>query len=184
MTDEEIIGLYFARDEQAIAESRRCYGGYCRSLISRLLDSPEDVEEILSDVWLRAWESIPPNRPKDLKLYLARIGRNLACNRLREANAQKRSSGPALVLEELAECLPGGCTPEDALSQKELSAAISRFLRTLPPRESDLFLRRYFHAEELPDIARRYGIRKNTVSVTLHRTRERLRKYLLQEGYL
>lgn len=184
MTDQEIIKLYFARDEQAIAESQRIYSSYCRSLIGRLLDRAEDAEEVLSDVWLRAWDSIPPNRPRDLKLYLARIGRNLACNRLRDQNTAKRRSGPPLVLEELAECIPGGVTPEGVLDQKELTAAINRFLRTLPQRECDLFLRRYFFSEDLPEIARRYGLRKNTVSVTLHRTRNKLRDYLIKEGYL
>ena len=184
MTEEEIIRLYFAREERAIAETQRSYGGYCRSIIAGFLDRQEDVEEVLSDIWLKAWNSIPPNRPESLKLYLARIGRNLASNRLRQAHTQKRDSGPTLLLEELAECLPGGDTPEDALSRKELEAAINRFLRSLPRRDCDLFLRRYFYAEELEAIARRYGLRKNSVSVTLHRTRKRLRDYLTQEGFL
>lgn len=184
MTDAEIIGLYFARDERAISESQRRYGGYCRSLITRLLDSRQDVEETLSDLWLRAWESIPPNRPENLRLYLARIGRNLACNRLRVARAGKRFSGMEAVLDELSECLPGGVSPESELSAKELQQAINRFLRTLPRLECELFLRRYFHGESMDDIARISGLRKNTVSVKLHRTREKLRGYLQKEGYL
>ena len=99
MTDEEIITAYFRRDEAAIRLSQSRYGGYCRSLIARILGSPEDVEEALSDLWLRAWESIPPNRPNNLKLYLGRIGRNLACNRLRDGRAAKRVDGDDAVLE-------------------------------------------------------------------------------------
>ncbi len=184
MTDEEIIGLFFARNERAITESQRRYGGYCRSLAARMLRSPQDVEEVLSDTWLKAWQSIPPNRPQDLKLYFARISRNLSCNRLREGTAAKRFCGMDAVLDELAECLPGGVSPESEVSAAQLQEAINRFLRSLPRAECDLFLRRYFHAESLETIARAYGLRKNTVSVKLHRTRERLRAYLKKEGYL
>ena len=110
MTDEEIISLYFDRSEEAIAATQRKYDGYCRSLIGRILGSPRDTEEIVSDLWLKAWLSIPPNRPSDLKLYLAKIGRNLALNRLREGRAAKRGEGADAVLEELSEVLGGSTT--------------------------------------------------------------------------
>lgn len=183
MTEEEIIGLYFARDERAITQSQRSFGAYCRSLIARLLGSREDVEEVLSDLWLRAWESIPPNRPRDLRLYLARIGRNLACNRIREGRAAKRGDGMDAVLDELGECI-GGVTTEEVFDAKELRAAVNRFLRRLPERECDIFVRRCFWAESPGEIAARYRMRPNTVTVTLHRTRAKLRKYLHEEGYL
>lgn len=183
MTDEEIVSLYFERSEEAIAASQTQYGGYCRSLIGRLLDSPRDVEEVLSDTWLKAWQSIPPNRPRDLKLYLARIGRNLACNRLREGRAAKRGDGAEAVLEELSECI-GRTDTEAVFDAKELREAVNRFLRSLPERDCDMFIRRCFHAEPAAQIAARYHMRENTVTVSLHRTRKKIRAYLLKEGYL
>lgn len=183
MTDEEIITAYFDRDEGAIRLSQSRYGAYCRSLVARILGSPEDVEEVLSDLWLRAWDSIPPNKPGNLKLYLAKIGRNLACNRLREQSALKRGDGADAVLEELSEVL-GGETTEDVMDAKELRIAVNRFLRTLPEKECNIFVRRCFYAESLDEIAKRFGMRKNTVSVTLHRTRAKLRDYLIKEGYV
>ena len=183
MTDEEIISLYFERSEEAIAASQRKYDGYCRSLIGRILGSPRDVEEILSDTWLKAWQSIPPNRPGDLKLYLAKIGRNLALNRLREGRATKRGDAADAVLDELSEVL-GENSTEKLLDARELEAAVNRFLRRLPERECSIFVRRCFYAESPGEIAARYGLRTNTVTVTLHRTRKKLREYLLEEGYL
>lgn len=183
MTDEEIISLYFERSEEAIAATQRQYGGYCRSLVGRILDNPRDVEECLSDTWLRAWQSIPPNHPQDLKLYLARIGRNLACNRLREKHAAKRGDGADAVLEELSEVL-GGDTTEEQVDAKELQRAVNAFLRNLPQRECGIFVRRCFYAESAAEIAERYHMRENTVTVTLHRTRKKLRDYLIKEGYL
>ena len=183
MTDEEIISLYFDRSEEAIAATQHKYDGYCRSILNRLLGSPRDVEEILSDTWLRAWLSIPPNRPENLRLYLARIGRNLALNRIRDGRAVRRGDGIDGVLEELSEVL-GGNSTEDAVDAKELQLAINAFLHRLPPRDCDIFVRRCFYAEPAAEIAQRYSLRPNTVTVSLHRTRAKLREYLTKEGYL
>ena len=183
MTDEEIIALYFDRSEEAIAATQRKYDGYCRSLIGRILGSPRDTEEIVSDLWLKAWLSIPPNRPGDLRLYLAKIGRNLALNRLREGRAAKRGDGADAVLEELSEVL-GGSTTEELVEAKELRGAVNAFLRRLPRRDCDIFVRRCFYLEAPDEIAGRYGLRTNTITVSLHRTRKKLREYLVKEGYL
>lgn len=185
MTDKEIIALFEQRNEDGIHQAKFKYGPYCRTLIARILPDREDQEEVLNDLWLRAWESIPPQKPTHLKLYLAKIARNLACSILRNQTAEKRGSGEhTVILDELAECIPGGQTPEEQCQLKELKAEINHFLRTLPRRECDVFLRRYFFSEDLSAIAKRYGIRQNTVSVILHRTRKKLREYLEQEDYL
>lgn len=183
MTDEEIISLYFARSEEAITATQRKYDSYCRTIVSRILGSPRDTEEIVSDLWLKAWMTIPPNRPWDLQLYLAKIGRNLALNRLREGRAAKRGANADAVLEELSEVL-GGTGTEELVDAKELRAAVNRFLRSLPRRDCDIFVRRCFYAESAAEIADRYNLRQNTVNVSLHRTRTKLRNYLTKEGYL
>lgn len=183
MTDEEIISLYFDRSEEAITATQQKFERYCRTLVSRILGSPRDTEEIVSDIWLRAWLSIPPDRPRDLKLYLARIGRNLALNRLRDGRAEKRGPQADAVLEELSEILGTG-SAEELVDAKELSRAVNAFLRRLPRRDSDIFVRRCFYAESAAEIAERYGLRQNTVNVSLHRTRTKLRDYLTKEGYL
>ena len=183
MTDQEIISLYFNRSEEAITATQRKYDSYCRALVSRILASPRDTEEVISDLWLQAWLSIPPNRPGDLKLYLAKIGRNLALNRLREGRAAKRGASADAVLEELSEVLAGTST-EELVDAKELQTAVNRFLRTLPRRDCDIFVRRGFYTESAAEIADRYGLRQNTVNVSLHRTRAKLREYLTEEGYL
>ena len=183
MTDEEIIALYFDRSEEAIAATQCKYDGYCRSIIGRILGSPRDVEETVSDTWLRAWLSIPPAHPDDLKLYLAKIGRNLALNRLRDGRAARRGEGADAVLEELSEVL-GGSTTEEVINARELQGAVNRFLHKLPRRDCDIFVRRCFYAESTDEIAARYGLRPGTVTVCLHRTRKKLREYLIKEGYL
>ena len=184
MEDTKIIDLYFARDEQAIAETHRKYGAYCFSLANSILNDQQDAEEAVNDTYLKTWNAIPPKRPAVLRLFLAKITRNTAFTRWRKRSAEKRGGGEmALVMEELADCLaaPGGV--EDGLNAKELAAAIRSFLDTIPAREQDIFLRRYFYVEESSVIAQRYGMKPATVQRSLSRTRAKLKQYLIREGY-
>ena len=184
MEDTAILDLYFARNELAIVETDRKYGSYCYSVAERILGNHEDSEETVSDTFLHAWNAIPPQRPGLLRLFLAKITRNLAFTRWRSQTAEKRGGGEtALVLEELAYCIPGGERPDDRLNGKELAAAIRAFLDTLPEREQDIFLRRYFYVEESDAIAARYGMKRSNVLRILSRTRVKLKTYLTQEGY-
>ena len=184
MEDSQILDLYFARDEQAVVETDRKYGGYCFFLADRILKNRQDAEETVSDTYLQVWNAIPPRRPGVFRMFLAKITRNLAFSRWRMYSAEKRGGGEmALVLEELEECISAPGTVEDGLRFRELTGAIRKFLDTLKPREQDIFLRRYFFVEESDTIARRYGMKPATVLRTLSRTRKKLKQYLLQEGY-
>ena len=184
MDDEQILDLYFARDEQALAETDRKYGGYCFTLANGILNSEQDAEETVSDTYWKAWNTIPPHRPSVFKLFLAKITRNLAFSRWRQYSAEKRGGGEMnLVLDELAECIAAPVGVEEQVSAKELGKTIRAFLDTLPVQEQDIFLRRYFFVEESGTIAKRYGMKPATVLRTLSRTRMKLKKYLTREGY-
>lgn len=184
MEDKSIIELYFARDEQAIAETDHKYGGYCFGIANRILDSKEDSEETVSDTWLKTWRSIPPCRPDFLKVFLAKITRNLAFTRWRKFTAAKRGGGETvLVLEELAECVSGTEQVEDQLNARELAKAIRHFLDTLPKREQNIFLQRYFFMDDAETIAACYKLKRTNVNLILSRTRAKLKTYLIQEGY-
>ena len=184
MEDQAILDLYFARDELAIAETDRKYGSYCYSVANRILESKEDSEETVSDTYLRAWNAIPPQRPTFLKLFLAKITRNLAFTRWRKLSATKRGGGATeLVLEELSECIPGPERIDDQLNAWELAKTIRSFLDTLPKREQDIFLLRYFYTEDGDTIAQYYGMKRANVNLVLSCTRAKLKTYLMKEGY-
>lgn len=184
MEDEAIIALYWARDEQAIAETQQKYGSYCRSIAQNILKNRSDMEECLNDTWLQTWNSLPPQRPRILPVYLGTITRNLSLSRCRAANTQKRDHGKlALVYEELQESIPGGISPEEQVILRELGSCIDQFLRKLPPRNCCIFLRRYWYMDTTLQIAARYGMTESGVKVNLHRTRKQLRAYLEQEGF-
>lgn len=177
MTDQEIIALYFARDEQAIAETSRAYGSMCMSTAMRVLDSRPDAEECVSDVYLKAWNSIPPEKPRILGAFLCRITRNLAITRYRALHRHKRNRDLELSLSELAECIPA--VEEDST----LRDLMDSFLRGLEDTDRRLFLGRYFHSYTVRHMAKAYGMTENAISLRLYKTREKLRAYLKKEGY-
>lgn len=185
MEDVEIIELYYKRDENAIEETRKNYGGYCFALANRILGKIEDAEECVNDALLSAWNSIPPQRPKFLRMFLARIVRNRALNQVKANAALKRGGGePDLIYEEISECISDGSTIESEILAKELGSTINGFVKGLPERDGDLFVRRYFFMESVRDIAENYGMTPGNVSVNLSRTRKKLRDHLVTKGYL
>ena len=185
MEDNQIIELFWQRDESAITETGRKYGAYCRTIANNILQNNEDAEECVNDTWLKAWNSIPPARPASLKAYLGKITRNLALDKAAAASAQKRGGGEyTLALDELAECIADGSDIEQAYEEKELKEYIFKFLRTLPERERNLFVRRYFFVDTVKEIAAKYALTENNVMVILSRTRKQLKSKLMKEGFI
>lgn len=183
MQDSEIVELYFKRDENAIVQSQKKYGAYCMRIAQNILFNSSDSQECVNDTWLRAWNSIPPQRPSVLSAFFGRITRNVALNKYETAHAKKRGGEFALVLEELSECIADrSAEPQSALEFAELQRAINVFLGGLHSRERNIFLRRYWYAESLKEIAKRFSVSENNVKASLYRSRIKLKKYLERNG--
>lgn len=184
MDDQGIIVLYFSRDEQAIAETAKKYGKYCFTVAKNILQSEQDCEECVNDTYNRAWKSIPPQKPSNFKLFLAKITRNLALDKIKNSSRQKRGSGEsALALEEIGDIVSDREDIEDELERKALAEAINRFLHSLSERDCNVFVSRYFYIESTEKIAKKYALSRSNVLKILSRTRSGLRKYLEAEGY-
>lgn len=180
MNDEQIIELYWQRDETAIEESRTKYGSYCNTIAHNILRRTEDEEECVNDTWLHAWNAMPPQKPSRLAVFLGRITRNLAIDRYRMHRAQKYGGGQtALCLEELGECISESRPIEDRLALREL---LHLFFSGLSPKKRDIFLLRYWYMLPVAEIAQRYGMTEGAVKMTLQRVRNKLKDYLEQEG--
>ena len=183
--DQKIIDLYWNRSENAIAETAAKYGRYCNSIAYGILRSLEDAQECVSDAYLTAWNAIPPHRPADLGTYLGKITRNLAIDRLRARNRDKRGGGEVpLALEELEEVVAGSDSPENEAIRKELAASLNRFLGELTAEERYVFVRRYWYLDPLDDIAKNTGFSGSKVASMLYRLRGRLKKQLIKEELL
>ncbi len=182
--DREIVELYMARDLRALKLTEEKYGGYLSSVAGRILDCPEDAEECVNDAYMRAWSSIPPGRPENLRTYLGKLTRNLALNRLRDRTAGKRGGGQAeAALEELEEIVSGGDDVQAQAELRELTQALNDFIRALPRRRAEIFLRRYWHFDTPGEIAERFHMTEGAVTASLGRTRGKLREYLRKRGF-
>lgn len=183
LTDLQIIDLYWARSEEAITATAAEYGGYCTAIAWNILHSREDTEECVSDTWHRAWQSMPPERPNPLRVWLGKITRNLALDRWRACRAEKRGGGQMeVLLSELEGCLPGGEDPEKKAEDREIIDAVNRWLRELPRTARLIFLRRYWYGDSIADIAKAAHMGQGAVKSALFRARNGLKAYLEQEG--
>ena len=184
MEDCAIIDLYWSRNPEAISRTCEKYGNYCRAVARTILPDRRDTEECVNDTWLKAWNAMPEDRPGLLAQYLGKITRNLALSRWQANRTEKRGGGELpLVLDELADCVSSADTLQ-AVEAGELAEAVNQFLHALPERECNLFLRRYWFAEPTAEIARRYGMRENTVRTILFSSRKKLQSYLEKEELL
>ena len=184
MDDRQIIELYHRRDEVAIKQTDQKYGRYCFSIALSILHSHHDAEECVSDTFLQAWNSIPPASPQSLKLYLAKIIRNVSFNRYKRQNSQKRGGGEIdLVLDEISELISNTKDICDEMEERELCKSIQRFLCSISLRNRNIFIWRYFYCYSIKKIAEALELRENNVSKILLRTRKKLQQYLEKEGY-
>lgn len=182
MKDEEIVALYWQRDEQAIAASEEKYGALCRSVSYNILSSLEDAQECTNDTWYKAWDTMPPRRPGSLRAYLCAIVRNLSIDRWRRRSSQKRGGGAQVLLDELEECLPPVPSAEEMAEGRELVQSIENWLRQQPRQKRVIFLRRYWLGESVEVLARWDGCTGAQMSQKLLRLRRSLKKQLQREG--
>ena len=181
MDDREIILLYLARDESAIAETGRKYGGYCHAIAYRILQSHADAEEIVNDTYLKTWNTIPPAEPTALSSYVGMLCRGLSLNRYRADHAKRRGGYSIdVALEELEACLSEEVDFPDEIALRD---ALNRFLASLPQQTRIIFLRRYWYFCPIEEIARSLSMGESSVKMQLLRTRNKLKTYLKKEGF-
>lgn len=182
MKDIDIIKLYFARSEKAIDETNVKYGAYCKCIAYNILCNQQDSEECVNDTYLRAWNSIPPKEPSNLRTYLGRITRGLAINRYKLYSAEKRGGSTAdIVFSELEGCIPSQMRVEDSLDEKLLLKSIEDFLRRQSTEKRNIFLRRYWYCSSISDIARDFSVSESKVASILYRQRMKLKEHLESE---
>ena len=184
MDDAKIVQLYWDRNEQAILATADKYGNYCASIAKNILGNHEAAEECVNDTYLNAWNSMPPHRPSILSTFLGKIVRNLSIKRYKHNTADKRGGGQAtVVLNEIAEFVSDADSVEQEIDRKELVTAIDSFLDRLPADKRNIFICRYWYFDSISDIANRFRMTENNVSVTLNRLRLKLHNYLLERGF-
>ncbi len=185
MDDNKIIELYMARSEDAISETSKKYGRYCHYIAYSILHDDEDSAECVNDTYLRAWNSIPPKHPNRLQTFLGKITRNLSLNKREMLSAEKRGNGQAsMILDELSECIPSQEDTASTVDSMVIKDVLDSFLDELPVEARKIFVRRYWYMSSVKEIADEYGLSESKVTVTLFRTRCKLKALLEREGII
>lgn len=184
--DGAIIKLYFVRNEQAIREISDKYGALCFRVAYNILGCREDAEEVVNDTYLAAWNSIPPARPESLRAYVCGIARNHALKRLEYNKAKKRLPKALLSFSELEDMLTDSTfqSSQPDVSAEALGELIGGFLKEQSADARCVFVRRYYFFDSIADIAEKYSFSESKVKTLLSRTRGKLKKFLIKEGYI
>lgn len=181
MEDEAIIQLFWDRDQSAVSETEKRYGARLNRLSYGILKSREDAEESVNDTYLKAWNTIPPQRPVFFFAYLAKICRYLSFGRIDWKHAKKRNAEIVELTAEMESCIPDEKRALQ-IEGEEIGRLVSEFLRRLPEENRLLFLYRYWYADSIADISRRNGMSESNVKIRLYRVRNQLRSFLESEG--
>lgn len=183
MDDNKIVGLYWERSEQAIAETSTKYGRYCNYIAYNILQNYEDADECVNDTYIKAWHSMPPHRPNRLSTFLGKITRNLSLNRYEKNTAQKRGSGRIpLVLDELQECIPSCSSVEKSIDDIILQDTLNKFLSEMAKKNRIIFMQRYWYIYSIKEIATEHKFSDGKVKMMLLRARNDLKLFLEKEG--
>ena len=183
MEDNQIIRLYFDRSEEAISQTAAKYGKYCHTIAYNILHNFEDSEECVNDTYWKAWNIIPPRRPRRLAAFLGRITRNLSLDKYRYYTADKRNGGElAVALEELGDCISFIGSMDDHTEEIVLVEVLNSFLASLSAEHRKIFMRRYWYVSSVKEIADDYDITESKVKMSLLRSRNQLKAALEKEG--
>ena len=180
MTDSQIIALFWERNEEAIQETDAVYGRKLYASSDKILHSNQDAEESVSDTYMRAWETIPPQKPNYFFAYLAKICRKFSLSKLQWNSAAKRTAEVVSLTQEMEQCIPDR-SHERTLEGEEIGRVLNRFLDSISLESRLIFMRRYWYTDSIQEIAARYNISQSKVKTQLHRTRNKLQLFLESE---
>ena len=181
--DQQILDLYWERNEEALDLTMQKYGRILRKVAHNILHDSHDAEECVNDTLMQAWKTIPPKKPEFFSAYLAKITRNFSIQRWRAANTQKRGGGQGnLMLEELGETIPHPGSAEQSYEYTHTLRSINTYLSRMESDSRVVFVRRYFFGDSVQDICTRFGASQAKIKSMLFRARQKLRIHLEQEG--
>jgi len=180
--DIDIIKLFESRNDDAISTLKEKYGSLCRHVAGNVLTNSEDIEECVNDTYLAVWNTIPPEKPVKLSSYICKIVKNTALKKLRYNTASKRNSDMEVPLTETEDFISSGSEIEAQLENKETVTYINSFLKGLRFNDRNIFIRRYILGDSIAQISGMFNFSESKVKVSLHRTKNKLKEYLVKKG--
>jgi RNA polymerase sigma-70 factor, ECF subfamily len=144
------------------------------AFVSRTLGSGPDVEDLVQEVFLRAFRALrrfDASGRARLSTWLLTIANRLVIDERRKRRVLVLPLGDDHVA-------PAHGTPETERRRAELGHAIARAAGQLTAEQRDVFVLAEFHGLEMAEIAQVLSLAEGTVKTRLFRARERLRVLL------
>lgn len=182
-TDEEIIGLYWDRNEEAIAKTDKKYRAYLYTIAYNVLRDEYESDESLNDTYFSVWNKIPPQRPSFFRGFISKITRGISIDKYRAKSAKRRIPSQMIVsLDELDDCISFGDTSEEEAFTLSVAEAMNTFLHSLSTNDAFAFICRYYYFDSIESIANMMNVGVGAVYKRLSRLRGELRELLVKEG--
>ena len=178
MADEQtLLRRLQQQDPRALEQAIDRYTPYLSTVLYRAAGtslSREDIEEIVSDVFVCLWQNAQRIEVEKggIRPYLAAAARNFAFKRLGRPR-------PYESLDEI-EISGGPGAAEDLVERETLWSAVM----SLGEPDSELFVRYYRYGQALREIADATGLKLSTVKTKLSRGKKKLKTILQAEESL
>ena len=179
IADEQIIELYWQREEEAIQETDKKYGQFLFKIAYNVLHDRLDCEECQNDTYLGVWNAIPPTRPTVFPAFITQIMRRIAINRYKEKTSKKHiPSEYTISMEDIKDTLHSNETVDSEYAAEELGKIISDYVRSLTDRQRYIFIDRFYLAEPVETIAADLSISVSTIYREIENIKQGLKTYL------
>lgn len=179
IADEQIIELYWQREERVIQETDKKYGKLLFRIAYNILHDRCDCEECQNDTYLGVWNAIPPARPTAFSAFIMQIMRRIAINRYKEKTSKKRiPSELTISMDDLNDSLHSSETVESEYESEEVGRLVSNYVRGLSERQRYIFIDRFYLAESTETIAKDLSISVPTVYREIEKIKQGLKLYL------
>ena len=179
IADEQIIELYWQRNENAIQETDKKYGQFLFKIAYNILHDRLDCEECQNDTYLGVWQAIPPTRPTAFPAFITQIMRNIAINRFKEKTSKKRiPSELTASMDDVNGTLHSDDTVETEYEAAEVGKIINDYVRQLSDRQRYIFIDRFYLAEPVETIAKDLSISVPTVYREIEKIKQGLKLHL------
>ena len=169
--DEKIIELLKSSKDKGLMLMQQQYSGLMHYIAGGILHNESDIEECISDIFIKVWNCIESYSPEKGKFstWLTVISRNTALNYLKSRSTDHN---------ELKEETVNTASAEDDGLRREGAEELNRAIRTLSLEEQHIFYRKYYYLQRTSQIAAELGMTDRSVEGKLYRLRKKLQNEL------
>lgn len=180
MNNNETIAEFEEKDILNIEKVIETYNHYIYSIIEHSISNQEDIEELLSDVFLSLWKNYSRlDKNTNIRAYLIGITKNLIKKKYRNYNLKLETKN----IEDYENKINSYIDIQELIEQNEKSKIIDNLINQLKKEEQQIFIMFYYQSKKVKEIAKKLEVSETKVKVTLYRLRKLAKKKIKEGGY-